>query len=535
MSWLYLPVQVVDYLEADCSDGERSATSRKTRTAKKSCKRGSKTAISTTRPSGTTRERSTGVLGLDSWMSSLRDSRANHSAERESNSASKTSAISGRIPFASLERSGRNGSFWKMFQGSFVSIISDEYLQTWPRAGLMRDGIVFLHQPSARLTRETGFGLLPTPTDVSKGGGSSRSGNRIDEIPTLQGMARRGKWPTPRANDAEKRGNFDAMNKRNGLAGAVRIWPTPTVGDSRSARNTTANRKTIPPSGIHSGDTLVDAVTKFPTPTVNDSKNNGGPSQQRRAERGFSSTLNQEIGGRLNPRWVEWLMGFLISWTNLEPLPKERWNDWLEKHGAQTSTTDVQGDRMQPLWRDPIPSETSQRREFIEQRTKERRDSVPTMPHKGRHGSGAMGQGENSDSETMRDLREKVSTTQEQGQDLQESRVFERTWSQISGTALVISYKGNRLQELWKYIHQGEGTTNDMLKVLWEYIGMAQEAWWAIEPPNIPRITNVCAFRVAQLKALGNAQVPSVVRAAWLLLSVGFFLKRQSSEFADSA
>ena len=43
--------------------------------------------------------------------------------------------------------------------------------------------------------------MYPTPTDVSKGGGSSRSGDRIDEIPTLQGMARKGMWPTPQARD----------------------------------------------------------------------------------------------------------------------------------------------------------------------------------------------------------------------------------------------------------------------------------------------------------------------------------------------
>lgn len=44
--------------------------------------------------------------------------------------------------------------------------------------------------------------MYPTPTDASKGGGSSRSGNRRDETPTLQGMARKGQWPTPTSDDA---------------------------------------------------------------------------------------------------------------------------------------------------------------------------------------------------------------------------------------------------------------------------------------------------------------------------------------------
>ena len=33
--------------------------------------------------------------------------------------------------------------------------------------------------------------------------------------------------------------------------------------------------------------------------------------------------------GQLNPDWVEWLMGWPIGWTSLEPLPSERWAEWL--------------------------------------------------------------------------------------------------------------------------------------------------------------------------------------------------------------
>jgi hypothetical protein len=57
----------------------------------------------------------------------------------------------------------------------------------------------------------------------------------------------------------------------------------------------------------------------WPTPTVNDSKNNGGPSQFRRK----GTNLNVAVakrgsdGGRLNPEWVEWLMGFPKGWTDL--------------------------------------------------------------------------------------------------------------------------------------------------------------------------------------------------------------------------
>ena len=52
----------------------------------------------------------------------------------------------------------------------------------------------------------------------------------------------------------------------------------------------------------------------WPTPTTQDGKNNGGKSQHRRN----SKPLNAEVGGALNPQWVEWLMGYPIGGTALK-------------------------------------------------------------------------------------------------------------------------------------------------------------------------------------------------------------------------
>jgi hypothetical protein len=58
----------------------------------------------------------------------------------------------------------------------------------------------------------------------------------------------------------------------------------------------------------------------WPTPTVNDSKNNAGPSQFRRK----GTNLNVAVakrgadGGKLNPTWVEWLMGYEGGYTDLK-------------------------------------------------------------------------------------------------------------------------------------------------------------------------------------------------------------------------
>jgi len=33
-------------------------------------------------------------------------------------------------------------------------------------------------------------------------------------------------------------------------------------------------------------------------------------------------------GGQLNPGWVEWLLGWPIGWTSLEPITELLWLDW---------------------------------------------------------------------------------------------------------------------------------------------------------------------------------------------------------------
>ncbi len=68
----------------------------------------------------------------------------------------------------------------------------------------------------------------------------------------------------------------------------------------------------------------------FPTPTVNDSKNNNPPSQALRN----TPPLNVEIGFNMSPMWVEWLMGWPIGWTALQPLVTDRFRQWCASHGA---------------------------------------------------------------------------------------------------------------------------------------------------------------------------------------------------------
>lgn len=45
-----------------------------------------------------------------------------------------------------------------------------------------------------------------------------------------------------------------------------------------------------------------------------------------------SRNLNDQVGGLLNPDWEEWLMGWPIGWTELNPLAMDRFLEWQQQH-----------------------------------------------------------------------------------------------------------------------------------------------------------------------------------------------------------
>jgi hypothetical protein len=176
-----------------------------------------------------------------------------------------------------------------------------EFSEIWPRSGMMRNGIAYQLPPLVRLTDETESGLWPTPN--AEGGTGYMSGsNRDTWRPTLNGaaqMAPTGNPPKITAEEFRGKGRKAAM------------WPTPTSrdwkdGSAQACANVRVNGK------------LGRAV--FRTPQARDGMECGPSDPQRRMEQGHSVSLHDQIGGSLNPTWVEWLMGFPLGWTALEPL-----------------------------------------------------------------------------------------------------------------------------------------------------------------------------------------------------------------------
>lgn len=179
---------------------------------------------------------------------------------------------------ASLARYDRDSCLWKTAQCSLLGGLVS-FSDTWPRSGMMRSGVCWERVTPERHTVEIASGFLPTPTATA---------NMLS--PSMQ------KWPAHR-----------------------RMWPTPVAdGDRRT-------------NYAQGGTSLGYAVRTWPTPTVQDAKNNGAPSQMERN----TKPLNAEVGGALNPPWVEWLMGWPIGWTDSQPLAMDKYRLWLRSHGAR--------------------------------------------------------------------------------------------------------------------------------------------------------------------------------------------------------
>jgi hypothetical protein len=101
------------------------------------------------------------------------------------------------------------------------------------------------------------------------------------------------------------------------------LIPTPTKGDAKCAANATARRRKLPPTGIHAGMTLTDFVRIYPTPQARQKQNGrGGGRGAGSISRGGGLMLDNVLGGKPSPTFVEWLMGYVQGWTMLDSV---RW------------------------------------------------------------------------------------------------------------------------------------------------------------------------------------------------------------------
>jgi hypothetical protein len=131
------------------------------------------------------------------------------------------------------------------------------------------------------------------------------------------------KWPTPTVCGNYNKAGLSAKSG-DGLATAVKNWPTPTA-----TLGTKGGRVT--PQKSREGGTLIEAVSSrtWRTPNTVDAK--GGT---RRPGTDSQVQLCHQVGGSLNPMWVEWLMGWPLGWTDLKPLATDKFRQWQQQHGG---------------------------------------------------------------------------------------------------------------------------------------------------------------------------------------------------------
>jgi hypothetical protein len=195
----------------------------------------------------------------------------------------------------------------------------------------MRNGTAYRLPPLVRLTDVTESGSWPTPDAMLANDGenpetwlarrervklTAKNGNGMGMPLAIAARL----WPTPRANDAEKRGNI-SEDIRSGLPSAVKFWRTPQArdGDPRGQQSPEKRK-----AGGHSVS-LAEQVM-FPTPAARDYRSGMSEQKlrQREAESSRGVNLSEHLqrlegnNGTLNPTWVEWLMGFPLGWTDLK-------------------------------------------------------------------------------------------------------------------------------------------------------------------------------------------------------------------------
>ena len=132
-------------------------------------------------------------------------------------------------------------------------------------------------------------------------------------------------------------------------------WRTPQAANGKQGPKSLAYYKHCLQTPNTPQISLVDQVRHWPTPTASDHKGAGKNGDLRdrldyAVERGGTKSKQYEQpvpnGGQLNPDWVEWLMGWPIGHTDLEPLEMGKYRKWLSLHGIFYTETQTTNERL---------------------------------------------------------------------------------------------------------------------------------------------------------------------------------------------
>ena len=309
--------------------------------------RGWKTRLWIRLLSGTISQPSTANAGVESWISSLRASRASHGASQESSAGSKTHVGSGPRSSELFATWNRASSSWKMSLDLFGTAYH-ESSEIWPNSGSMRNGCVSRRATWERRTSGNDCLFWPTPDAGQYGSTTGPNGERV---PLLGQMAKL--WPTPGASDTETCNQL-TMGKvavslyptpRSGKHGTPGTgerhpgyWPTPNVPNGGRVNPEGTSPTGMTPDGEKKQIGLEEIAKKWATPVAMDYRSDSSTADDRRHSPPLGRQVLKGTGPEskrsLNPLFVEWLMGLPREWTDCDASATESFRSWLRTHSG---------------------------------------------------------------------------------------------------------------------------------------------------------------------------------------------------------
>jgi hypothetical protein len=176
--------------------------------------------------------------------------------------------------------------------------------------------------------KEKGSGFLPTPTTMDH---IDRKGMRPSRAATnrktgyLSEMIKM--YPTPTQDSASERTKKYSQGGMP-LPMAVKMFPTPTASDmeggaAKDVQIQNGHFFRENKNGVRWGVKLRDAIEMYPTPVSRDYKD-AAYNITWKESRDQKSSLPRQVlkdnkpGGKLNPNFVEFLMGYPMNWTKID-------------------------------------------------------------------------------------------------------------------------------------------------------------------------------------------------------------------------
>ena len=275
MSWLYSQVLVEEYLGDTFLDGEQSVQLNGNLTQQAYCASDKMKDFSRLSRFGMTYKPLTDDRGKELLTLYLAAFHAKTLAQQEkAQDLMENDQECGRIWRGWLAKYDPNTSLWKTPQCSLLEE-EQESLEILPKWGMTVNGLLWEQPTLEPITRGTESGSkprhsLPTPTCNP-------------HLPNLK---------------SNTTGPKNLMQVANGewehLMPPKQIWPTPCSTDYKGSGKT--------------GD-LRDRLDYAAERGATKSKQYADP---------------PKAGGKLNPMWVEWLMGWPLGWTDLKPLEMDK-------------------------------------------------------------------------------------------------------------------------------------------------------------------------------------------------------------------